>query len=191
MTTSPPWRTDAWDLELDLAKIDQQWPWVRRILEDAELGSRRAPDVSQWSPVEHAGHVLLVSRIMADAIEGNLREPDRARDERAKEPAHRVFTAGGFRRGVATSPREALPDGHSREDLLSMLPGVVDAWERIRERAAEVGACPARSEHFMLGYLTSAEWARMCAIHTAHHLRVIRDIVGEEVLDPDGHWRDA
>lgn len=191
MTESPPWRADAWDLELDLTKIDQQWPLIRMLLQDDELATARAPDVSQWSPGEHASHVLLVAGIIADAIEGNLSEPGRHRDEQPHELAHRVLDAGVFRRGVASSPSAALPHGRSREDFLCMLPDVVRAWDRIRDRAPELSQCAARAEHFTLGYLSSSEWVRMCAIHTAHHLALVRDIVGDEALGPAGSWSEA
>ena len=44
--------------------------------------------------------------------------------------------------------------------------------------ADEIVACPARFAHFALGYMTSSEWVRFCALHSAHHLAVVRDITG-------------
>jgi len=182
MSGTPPWQTDEWDVGADLEKIRQQWATISRVLEDDSLFDRSDSDISAWSCGQHAGHVLLVSRIMADEIDGNLGAPERNVDGARHELAHRVFSVGGFRRGVATSPREALPGGHSRTDFLALLPDVVGSWERIAGRADEVSASRARSEHFTLGYLTSSEWVRMCAVHTAHHLKVVRDIVGEDAL---------
>ncbi|MGD2046580.1 MAG: DinB family protein [Gemmatimonadota bacterium] len=182
MSGTPPWQTDAWDLDGDLAKIRQQWTAVARILEDDVLSERSDQGVSAWNCGEHAGHVLLVARIMADDIEANLAEPGRNLEKQPHQLADRVFTAGGFRRGVATSPRAALPDDHSHAEFLALLPEVIAAWERIGARSDEVRASRARSEHFTLGYLTSSEWVRMCAVHNAHHLKVVRDIAGEAAL---------
>lgn len=182
MTGSPPWLTDEWDLSGDIAKIGQQWPTLRRILEDATLFDRRDSEVSGWSCGQHAGHSLLVAAVIAERIEGNLGDPDRNSGEQPHELAHHVFTKGGFRRGVATAPPEALPEGRSREDYLSMLPEVVAAWEAIETRADELPGCAARARHFTLGHLTSTEWVRMCAVHTAHHLRLVLDIAGDERL---------
>jgi hypothetical protein len=182
MSATPPWHTDPWDLDGDLAKIAQQWTSIARILEDEALCERGDDGVSAWSCGQHAGHVLLVARRMAADIEANLDEPERNADEKPHELAERVFTVGGFRRGVATSPQEGLPESRARADFLALLPEIVTGWERIAERADEIRAARARSEHFTLGYLTSAEWVRMCAVHNAHHLRIVRDIVGEEAL---------
>lgn len=191
MSTTPPWRTDAWDLDGDLTKIRQQWTAVSRILEDHALYERAEPGVSEWSCGEHAGHVLLVAHMMVDEIEGNLADPERNLDGAPHEFAHHVFTVGGFRRGVATSPRAALPGTHARSDFQALLPEVRASWEEIAGRADELRASRARSEHFTLGYLTSSEWVRMCAVHTAHHLKVVRDIAGDDALDREGIWRDS
>lgn len=185
MSTSPPWRTDDWSLGADLVKIDQQWVAIRRVLEDPSLFERSEPDISEWSAGGHAIHIVLVAHTIADRIEGNLADPERNREETTPELAHRVLAAGGFTRGVAEAPPETRPDRHTREEALSLLPMAIAAWERIRDRAPELADCPARARHFTLGHLSSIEWVRMCAVHTAHHLKVIRDIAGAGSLDPD------
>lgn len=179
MSTLPPWVLGDWDLDRDFEKITQQWGPLRRILEDASLFERADPAVSRWSCGEHAGHSLLVTRLMSDRIEGNLAEPEQNRDEETWDIATRVMTVGDFPRGAAESPEDVLPTG-GREGFLALLDDTIASWERLRERASELPGCQARALHPRLKWLTSVEWVRMCAVHTAHHLALVRDIAGEE-----------
>jgi hypothetical protein len=184
--SSHPWTVGPWELHADLAKIEEQWTAIRRVLEDEKLLRLSVPDVSAWGCGQHAGHSVLVARTIADRVLGTLAEPDRARDETTFELARRVLSAGRFRRGVAEAPPDVRPESHSREDLLLRLPEARSAWGRVHERADELPGCAGRDRHFSLGYLTSVEWVRMCAVHTAHHLQIVRDIAGEGVFDANG-----
>jgi hypothetical protein len=177
--STPGWLAGPWDLQSDLDTIERQWRPLRTILDSESLFDRRDPEVSGWSCGQHAGHCLLVARSIAEAIEGNLAQPDRNRDETTPEVATRVFETGGFPRGVAKSPAELEPEQRPRGAFLSLLPDAVAAWSRIGLGIEELADCPARDRHFALGYLTSSEWVRMCTVHTAHHLKVVRDIAGE------------
>ncbi len=182
MSATPPWWTDPWDLTADMDKIHQQWVIVRRLLENESLSGRRDPEISDWSCGEQAVHMLLIALTMADHIEGNLDEPDRGRGESLQDVASRVLTKGGFSRGVAKAPPEFRPDQTPPDQRSELLGSTIAAWERLSARADEIERCPARALHFVLGYLTSSEWVRMCAVHNAHHLRIVLDIVGEEAL---------
>jgi hypothetical protein len=180
--TARPWHLGPWDLELDLAKVDEQWGPIRRILEDRSLFDRADPTVSAWSCGQHAGHVVLIATSIARQIEESLRHPDQDSEEQTSAIAHHILSTGTIRRGVAKSPPEALPQTRTRDDFLALLPSTIETWNRIRARPAEVSACHARLPHFALGHLSSGEWVRFCAVHTAHHLRVVVDIAGEPAL---------
>lgn len=182
MSTLPPWQVGDWDLTADFQKIEQQWPPLRRVLEDPGLFEASDAEVSGWSCGEHAGHSLLVARLMAERIEGNLAEPGRNRDEATWDVALRVMSAGGFPRGVAQSPDDLRPGTRGRNDFLTLLDPTIESWARVRGRAGELPECAARALHPVLKYLTSTEWVRMCAVHTAHHLALVRDIAGDEAL---------
>jgi len=177
-TTTPPWEVGPWDLRSDLEKVLQQWTPVREILGSTELHEMGASDVSGWSCGEHAGHIVLVGEAMAGAIEDNLADPERDRDRTWAEYTGRVLEAGRLPRGRATAPPRMDPTGRPREDFAALLPHVASSWEELAGREEALRACPARARHFAFGYLTSAEWVRMCAIHTAHHLAIVRDIRG-------------
>lgn len=178
MSDSPPWEVGGWDLRTDLEKVLQQFTPVHEILGDGDLYGLRATDVSAWSCGEQAGHILMVAQAMAEAIEGNLADPERDRDKAWSEHTANVIEAGTFPRGRARAPARYHPTDRTRDDFLALLPRIEAAWEAIAGREAEVAACPARAPHLFFGYLTSAEWVRMCAIHTAHHLAIVRDIRG-------------
>lgn len=176
MTDTPPWQVDAWDLSADLAKVEQQWTAVHEILADAALYDLRAPSVSDWSCGQQAGHILLVAQRMAGEIEGNLVDPERNRDGAQVDFTRRILEAGTFPRGRAKSPEPLSPVGRGRDEFQALLPGVERAWEAIAARASELPGCAARGRHFVFGYLTCTEWVRMCAVHTAHHLAIVRDM---------------
>ncbi len=124
---------------------------------------------------EHAGHIAITKLGIAKGIEGNLASPERDRDLQRGEPAEALLRNGTFPRGVA-APERIDPKGRSREELAALGIRSVDTWSALAARSAAIATCPARFPHFMLGWLTSAEWVRFCAIHTAHHLALVREI---------------
>ena len=176
MNETPVWEVDDWDLARDLSKIDQQWAFVREVLEDQDLFDLRDPEVSGWSCGEHAGHIAMVTAWIAAGIEENLRDHQRDSEETWGEHTEWILNEGDFPRGAATSPPQVDPAGRPREDFLPVLPAAEEAWISIRRKVDSLPACPARFPHFALGYMTSTEWVRFCALHTAHHLAVVRDI---------------
>ena len=174
-TTTPPWTVDGWDLAADLAKIEQQWGPVREILESPSRFDLRHPPTSGWGLGEHAGHIAITTFGIARGIEVNLASPERDRDLQRGEPAEALLRNGTLTRGV-TAPERIDPKGRSREDLVGIARRAIDAWSALAERPEVIASCPARFPHFMLGHLTSADWVRFCAIHTAHHLTLVREI---------------
>jgi hypothetical protein len=174
-TTTPPWTVDGWDLAADLGKIEQQLGVVCEILDDPVRFELRHPATSGWGLGEHAGHIAITMLGIAKGIEGNLASPERDRDLERGEPAEALLRNGTFPRGVK-APERIDPKGRSREDLAGVVRRAVDAWSALAARSADIATCPARFPHFMLGWLTSSDWVRFCAIHTAHHLALVRDI---------------
>ncbi len=177
MSTQPPWRVGARDLESDLAKIRQQWDPVRRILEDAPLCDVAAPSVSAWSCGEQALHIVLTARLIAGTVGRHFQKPDRNVEGEWTAAARGVLERGVITRGAVQAPAILDPAAASREDVLAQLPADMAAWETLSGRADEMPALGARSPHFALGFLDSSDWVRMCAVHTAHHLGIVRDIV--------------
>lgn len=176
MSKTPVWQVGAWELSSDFDKIEQQWGYVQDILERPELYAVRDEVVSGWSCGEHAGHIALVTHWIASEIEENLRDPTRDVDGVWAAPTESVLMAGDFPRGLVKSPPEVNAHGREREEFLPVLPAAQAAWRAIALKSDQLTSCDARFPHFALGYLTSTEWVRFCALHTAHHLAVVRDL---------------
>ncbi len=176
MNETPVWQVEGWDLDADLAKIVQQWDYVRDLLADPQLYELRDPEVSGWSCGEHAGHIAMVARWVATGIEQNLIEPQRDADGEWTEITAAILEKGGFPRGVGQAPGKVDPAGRPREDFVPVLSNAEEVWSRVGSKLEQLPSCSARFHHFAFGYLTSTEWVRFCAIHTAHHLAVVRDI---------------
>ena len=176
MTTSSPWQMDAWELSGDFAKITQQWDAIRECLEDPPMYELRAPEVSGWTCGEQAGHLTLVTNGIARGIEKNLAEPERDVDGECDERLEAILISGDFPRGAAKSPEYVDPVGRPLEEFLAALEIGERRWNALQERAEEIEACRAQFPHFILGFMGSAKWVRFCALHSAHHLAVVRDI---------------
>ena len=173
---TPPWKVDAWDLAADLRKIEQQWPALLDILIDPRRADMRHEGTSAWSCGQQAGHATLAASGIARGIERALAEPDRDRDEKAHATAASLLSSGVFPRGVAKAPERIDPIGKSWAEMLAIVEPGATAWAGLSQRADVLASCPARFPHFLLGHLTSAQWVRFCAIHTAHHLGLAREI---------------
>lgn len=176
MSTIPEWQVDAWDLPADFSKIEQQWSHLRDLLRDPALFQTRDDRVSGWTCGQHAGHLALVTQWIAMEIDHNLREPTRDVDGEWNEDAERVLSSGDFPRGMWHAPEAVNPEDRPANDLLVVLSDADHRWGDLKKRSDDLADCRARFLHFMLGYLTSAEWVRFCAIHSAHHLAIVRDI---------------
>ncbi|MCH7857830.1 MAG: DinB family protein [Gemmatimonadetes bacterium] len=177
-SATPPWRVDAWSLSEDLAKIAQQWRSVREILDDPRLYDLREPTVSGWSCGEHAGHIVTGLHQVTIKIEASLAEPDRNSGEALSERAPAILRGGGFPRGAGRASGIADTSGRPRRDFLPVLASAIQAWSGVAARATELPDCPARFRHGAMGYMRCTEWVRFAAIHSAHHLAIVRDVRG-------------
>jgi hypothetical protein len=175
VSPTPPWQVGVWDLAADLAKIEQQWEPLRCLLEEPARFDVRHGETSRWGCGEHAGHAVLAAFGMARGIERCLSEPERDRDHAPQDRAAALLASGRFPRG-AHAPEPLDPTGRTREELLTRVAPAAAAWSSLAARADLLASCPGRFPHFLLGHLTCLEWTRFCAIHTAHHLGLVREI---------------
>jgi|GEM_PF-729409 len=176
--STPPTEVGPEDLMADLAKIEQQWSAIYRCLEDPEVFSTRRLKVSWWSVGQHAGHLALSLDRIGREIEDMLAHPDKNAEQPAGQIAVSLLDAGEIPRGRGRAPDflrvpvNVTPDGVRRE-----LDAARDRWRGLSARADAIAATPAKFPHFALGPLTSAQWTRFMAVHTAHHLRIVEDIL--------------
>ena len=175
--TSPPTKVDAWDLADDFEKINQQWASIVEVLEHEDYYNIRSDGVSAWSCGEQAAHLAIVNTFIAENIEQNLAHPERDKDGEQIPIVQQVLKGGTIPRGAGKAPAELKPEGKTREDYLAMFKTARAAWGKMAEVKGQLPGCPARFKHFAFGQLTSVEWVRLSAIHNAHHLKIIRDIL--------------
>lgn len=179
MAHSPAWQVDPWPEADGFAKIRQQSDSVLGLLSDEGIFPLRSGEVSLWSVGEHAGHIAMVNLRMAKAIESTLEQPALHREETLPARTTSLLEAGVAPRGVAEAPPTARPEGRGREEFLSILEEAVSSWADLGWRRDEIADCAGRFEHSRLGFMTPREWVRMCSLHAAHHLQIVRDILGE------------
>lgn len=186
MFDSPAWRVDPWAGADSFRKIRQQSDTVRELLSDESVFAQRSSGISLWSAGEHAGHIAMVNLRMAKAIASTLGRPAVHRDEILPATTTALLEAGEAPRGVAQAPAMVRPEGRTREEFLSILEEAVACWAGLAIRADEIVSCPGRFEHSRLGFMNPAEWVRMSTLHSAHHLRIVNDILDQraESLDP-------
>lgn len=167
---------DGATLPASFAKVERQWAAIRELLETDDLWALRKPEVSGWSCGEHGAHLVIVAGWIAREITASLADARRNEHRHPTDVGRQVLATGAIVRGLVQSPAQVRPGGAPREEYLAALTPVVDAWRTLRDRSAEIETCPARFAHFALGYLDGGEWARFAAVHTAHHLAIVRDI---------------
>lgn len=175
---SSPMEADTWDVEPDLGKIEQQWASLVALTEDAELFGLRADAVSGWGVGEQVGHVALVCAGIAGQIEALLAKPETGVGETYKDFAEAMLASGTIPRGAGKAPDAVAVQGEpDAAKIRSELHAARARWAGLGERADEMAASRATYPHFALGALTPANWARFVAVHTAHHLKIVKDIL--------------
>lgn len=173
---SPPTRVDPWDLSRDLAKIEQQWPYLREILENPDSFQEVAAEVSQWSSGEHAGHLALGACLMARRVAECLEDSQANLQPEQPDFTELVFKKGGFQRGVGKAPQEMRPEAHTPAVLLAKLDEAQGLWRDLSRKPDRIAASRSTRKHFAFGDLKASDWTRLCALHNAHHLRIVEDI---------------
>lgn len=162
----------------DLARIAEQWTPLFALCDDEQAFAARAEDVSGWSVAQQLGHVALSMKLIADAIDNLVANPDENAGHQPEPIGMAVLQAGAIPRGAGQAPEGITPqDTPTQEDVRAQLSEVKQRWDAFTERADDLQAIPATFRHFALGNFTCAQWARFIAIHNDHHLAIVRDIL--------------
>ena len=141
---------------------------------------RVQPECSKWSPAQHLFHLLLANELSLKNAEslvaqkGLLIRPFGSLAPRAEG----IIARGRIPRGEAQSPRFVRPRDHVDldfvRDLVRSTKEQIDALD-----ASTVEAAPDCVPHQILGDLTATHWLRFARMHTAHHLVIVRELLGE------------
>lgn len=190
--STPPTVVGEWDLDADFAKVFQQFDSIEAALTNEDYYNIKDEKVSKWGCGMQAGHSALVLQTIAREIGRNLEDPTRRQDEKPAQMMKMVFTKGIIPRGVGEAPLIVMPYNNRIEHWQKVYEDARLEWRALEMRKGEIRTCPARYKHFAFGALTSSDWVRFAGIHTAHHMKIIRDILiatgdsgrfGSELMD--------
>lgn len=156
------------------------WEWIDRqvgqlttLIEGGpELLAARAERVSDWTVGQQLEHILLVGA----AVPARLTDPD-ARVSRGINGIGRLLLAlGWLPRGVGKAPAGVRPGDPTRESLRAALDGFRRALAALRADPALLAHRRPVFPHPYFGGLDPARTLRFLAVHTHHHLKIVRDI---------------
>lgn len=157
----------------EISRIANQLDEVANIVRtgDAALAVR-VKRVSGWSIGQQLDHLLRAAQATLDRI---LDAP--APLARRINLTGRVLLGlGWYPRGVARSPKAFEGHDRSAAEIEESLVSVRAALGRVRERPDLVGRPEAVVPHPYFGGLTRTQALRMVAVHTEHHLKIVREL---------------
>ncbi len=137
---------------------------------------RRATRVSKWSVADHLSHIARSTEAMAGALEAACDSAEAGWSARPSLVGRAVLLTGWIPRGVGRAPRYVEPQAGSPSELVRQLGASRLAVTRLESRLPELARARGRTRHFAFGALTPLQWLRVIAIHTHHHLKIIRAI---------------
>lgn len=158
----------------DLERIDGQFEQIGELVAAGDPAlAVRAPRVSGWSVAQQVDHILNVaqgvfSRLTGEEVElpGGINLSGRL-----------LFALGWFPRGVARSPKPVLPaEAPEAAALGERLLRIRGDYQGLRFRTALLSSDRRRLAHPYFGALDCAQSLRFVALHTHHHLKIVRDI---------------
>ncbi len=80
---------------------------------------------------------------------------------------------------MAQAPEAIRPEGKTREEFIKLLESERKAWNDIEKMSDKLKELKSRTPHPAFGPLSCTEWVRSVAIHSGHHLAIVRDILKE------------
>jgi hypothetical protein len=149
------------------------------LCDDAASFAAEAPAISGWGVAKQVHHVTLELRLIARAIDEMLQHPELGAGLAPTHPwAMRVLEQGHFPRGSGQAPQDVVPDGTpEREETRQLIESARAMWDTVTTDTEALARSIATHPHPILGPFTCAHWLRFIPIHTAHHLKIVRDIL--------------
>lgn len=176
--------TNGLNLTSNFANIARQWPALSALCNDAALFAARGDSVSKWGVAQQTHHCALALAGIARGVEGLIANSQGAGGTSPKHPqADAMLAAGAFPRGVAKSPDFLIPpDAPAAGDTRALLQAAKAGWDALEKRGADITASKATFPHPILGDFNGVQWVRFMGLHTAHHLKIVRDILSASNL---------
>lgn len=141
--------------------------------------SRSSPDVSGWSVGQQLLHLCRAAASMGMLIRRLARSG--GADEPTRQDARDLLARAVIPRGVAEAPPPLVPTpSPSEEEIREALEKARATWATVAADEAAVQGARGTFAHPLIGPLTAAEWVRFAAVHGAHHLAIVDDILADD-----------
>ncbi len=143
---------------------------INELASNIPFANKIDPSISASSVGWHIDHSLMVINQIAGAV--------KASDPAAYQWSFNmkrlvVFTTGKIPRGKAKAPKSVIPENAFDEN------DVREKMEKANQKLAMLNELPAN--HFFIhpyfGHLNVKNTKKMIALHTDHHLAIIKDII--------------
>jgi hypothetical protein len=148
--------------------LDDVEPWLGR-----DLATRRAA-VSSWSVGEQLDHTLKVAAAILERLSTEGKEPGTS----ISSLGRLVLALGWMPRGAGKAPEFSLPAQTAASELRAALAGVRATIDALAGDEPRLRSPRRVVRHPRFGGLTAAQALRFAALHTRHHLKILRDIGG-------------
>jgi hypothetical protein len=140
---------------------------------------RATTPVSGWSALQHLFHLLLADELSLKNATSLVRGRGRLLTERGElDPRARAFLERGRLPQGAAAPRIVVPPPHPDLSLVRAIHADAVAALSAPELAGALPDGPLGIPHQALGVLGAGEWLRFARMHSAHHLRIARAVLG-------------
>lgn len=172
------WALAPQGLDADIAKMNAQWDAVEAQLTDTAHIKIRAGKVSRWSVGQQALHILKVANLIGSQVPGLLDSDAPAAP--GASPMKAQALANGFPRGVAQAPAGlGVHYPPTLDEIRAELKKTREIWNAVIARKDEIPGSTATFPHPVFGPVNAAEWVRFTTVHTAHHLKIVDDILAD------------
>ena len=158
----------------DLERIDRQFEQIGELVAAGDPAlAVHAPKISAWSVGQQVDHMLNVAQGVFSRLTGEGEEVA----ERINLSGRILLGLGWFPRGVARSPKAALPaEAPAAAALGERLARLRGDYQDLRFRTGLLASRKRLLRHPYFGGLDCAQSLRFVAVHTHHHLKIVRDI---------------
>ncbi|MDX1546500.1 MAG: DinB family protein [Rhodothermales bacterium] len=143
---------------------------------DRLLGA--VPSVSAWSPGGHLHHLSAINAQVLGSLLRALEGDDVLTPGGSPTWIGRLLLGlGRLPRGKGRAPKRFHPpDDLTPESVAQVLAEARRSLDAIGPHLGRLAALDGRMTHSLLGRFDAVEWLRFARIHTAHHLRIARDV---------------
>jgi hypothetical protein len=135
--------------------------------------TQKNPEISKAPVGWHLAHSLKVIHSILSSLD--ISDPAQYRKTFSWKK-ELIYLTGKIPRGKARAPKKVLPEDNISEEELR------DQIFKASRKITGISKLPKKAffEHPYFGHIKRDETAKFLVIHTEHHLKIIRDVVGSK-----------